>query len=259
MKTENNNSGFKRVVSDLAAAWCLLLRVPGPLPARWLGQSGFAASAWAFPLIGALIGACGGAVYYAGAGLDLAPISRAGLTLAVIILLTGALHEDGFADFWDSFGGRDRKRRLEIMRDSRIGTFGTLGLIFSVGLRWGSIYDLGNARTILAVLIASAALSRMACLVIMRFLNAARDDGLGALASGISLPVFTLGGISAVIITLVAMPLPLAGLFFAAVAVVSIVLIAVAKSRFGGFTGDVLGAGQQFCEIALLVLAASFF
>lgn len=250
---------MRRIVSDLAAAWLLLLRIPCPIPPRWHGHMNLADSAWAYPLIGALTGLWGGVVYFVCDRIALSGVASAGLALAAIILITGALHEDGFADFWDSFGGQDKARRLEIMRDSRIGTFGTIGLIMSVGLRWSAMTTFSDVIILSAVLIAAGALSRAICLVIMRFLNTARSDGLGASASGLTLPVFLLGCGIAVVISLLIVPVVQVLHFVAAIVVISVLMCWFAKSRFGGYTGDVLGAGQQFGEIMILILAASFF
>ena len=264
MNAAKKTSGLSRVVCDVATAWYLLLRVPCPIPARWhgqsdLGQSRLSQSAWAFPLIGGLIGAFGGAVYFASDWMAFSPLVSSGLALAALVLVTGALHEDGFADFWDSFGGRDRARRLEIMRDSRIGTFGTLGLIFSIGLRWGTIHALRDPAIVIAVLIVAGAMSRMICLAIMWFLSPARSDGLGASASGLTTAGLLTGGIIAVASVAALLPLMAAVHIVTAMLIVSAGMVLFAKKRFAGFTGDILGAGQQFGEIVILILAVSFF
>ena len=99
------------------------------LPVGWLATSAeparLADAVWAFPVVGAVVGAIGGAVFWVCARLGMPPAVAAVWTLASMLLVTGALHEDGLADTADGLGGgRTRERKLEIMRDSRIGTFG---------------------------------------------------------------------------------------------------------------------------------------
>ena len=112
--------------------------------------------------------------------LGLGPFVSATFAVASLTLITGGLHEDGLADTFDSFGGATRERRLEIMRDSRIGSFGASALILCFALRIGAlaaIADHGDAlQASLAVLIA-ASLSRTASLMPLSFLAPARADG----------------------------------------------------------------------------------
>ncbi|MBC9180481.1 adenosylcobinamide-GDP ribazoletransferase, partial [Pseudoroseomonas ludipueritiae] len=127
---------MRSLLADFSAALGLLTR----LPTGWLPQhnsaAGFARSIWAYPLVGLGIGAAGGAVMAAGLWLGLPPLVAALWSLAATLLLTGGFHEDGLADTADGFGGgRDRARKLEIMRDSRIGSYGVLALVLALGLR----------------------------------------------------------------------------------------------------------------------------
>ena len=92
-----------------------------------------------FPLIGAAIGLIAGLALLSAFQLGLHPLACAFIAVAVAIALSGALHEDGLADFADGLGGTTREDRLAIMRDDRIGTFGTLALLFGVGIRSGKI------------------------------------------------------------------------------------------------------------------------
>ena len=116
--------------------------MPADLHGRALG--------W-YPVIGALIGLCGALVYAAGTAAGLTSMLAALLTLGVQIALTGALHEDGLADVADGFGGgRDKMAKLAIMRDSRVGSYGVLALIFSVGLRWSALVALADPLAVAA-------------------------------------------------------------------------------------------------------------
>ncbi|MBF0335337.1 MAG: adenosylcobinamide-GDP ribazoletransferase, partial [Alphaproteobacteria bacterium] len=121
------------MLGDFHHAAVFLTRLPLPHlrdPARPL-----AACMWAFPLVGAVLGLTAGACF-AGLASLLPPLPAALVALALLVLATGGLHEDGLADLADGFGGgRDRDHRLEIMRDSRTGSYGALAVGFSLALR----------------------------------------------------------------------------------------------------------------------------
>ncbi|MCZ6764473.1 MAG: adenosylcobinamide-GDP ribazoletransferase [Alphaproteobacteria bacterium] len=212
-----------------------------------------------FPVVGILVGAAAGLVLFLASVFSLPAPIAAGLALACAVLLTGALHEDGLAVVADGFGGgATAERTLEIMRDSRIGTYGTLALIFSVGLKWlllTSIATAGPTGAILA-LITAHTLSRAILPPAMTILPPARGDGLGATAGRPGWPrsvgAAALG--SAVVIVL----LPYFALgAIAATALGGVIIGWIAWRRIGGQTGDVLGAIQQICEIFILMALVS--
>jgi adenosylcobinamide-GDP ribazoletransferase len=205
------------------------------------------------------------------AGIDLAiahwlgagPILAAFVGLLTALVITGALHEDGLADTADALGpvGASAERRLEILRDSRIGAFGALALILSVGVRVAALSQLAARDVGLALLslVAAHALSRAAIAWPMGALEPARGDGLGAGAGqpatqdvGITLAIG--GGIACLMLLGVS---PLSAVL-APVVVFAIVwgVVPLARAYFGGYTGDILGATQQLAEIAALVVVA---
>lgn len=212
---------------------------------------------WAFPLAGAAIGLIGAGLLGAALSLGLPPTLAAGLAILGQVLATGALHEDGLADLADGlWGGRDRARRLAIMRDSRIGSYGVLALIVSVGLRWQALAALAghDPQLAAAALIVLAVASRVAPAALLATLPAARADGLGHAARG--------GGggqvLAAALLALIALPaLPQAVFALPVMALLAAGLARLALARLGGQTGDVLGAAQQVTELGgWLVLAA---
>jgi adenosylcobinamide-GDP ribazoletransferase len=232
---------------DLVAAGRFLTRLP--LAGLSSAHTGLLArSMRAFPLVGIVVGAAGWAAYAVAADIGLPSTIAALLALAATVLVTGALHEDGFADTADGFGGgEDRAGKLAIMRDSRIGAYGVIALVFSLALRSAALAVLTTPRAG-AALIAAHAVSRAGLPIVMRWLAPARDDGLGASAgqpddaaigwcAGIAVP-------------------GLAALVVAAAAVAG--LARLAQRQIGGYTGDVLGAAQQIGEIAVLLTAAAF-
>jgi adenosylcobinamide-GDP ribazoletransferase len=181
----------------------------------------------------------------------------AALALAVLAMVTGALHEDGLADTVDGFwGGRDRDRRLSIMKDSRIGSYGALALILSVLLRWSALAALFGGGAGLLALMAVGALSRASMAGVMALLPFARPGGL---AAGTGHPpilaVLTGGGLALLLALASVGPAALAAALAALVAAAAVG--ALAWHRIGGQTGDVLGAAQQAAEMAGLVVLAA--
>jgi adenosylcobinamide-GDP ribazoletransferase len=174
------------------------------------------------------------------------------LTLTTWKVLTGGLHLDGLADCLDGLGGRDREQRLAIMRDSRLGTFGAVGLILFLLLELSALSELGPAVRWPALL-AVPAIGRAAPPVLARLFSAARPGGQGALfaagvgRTGVLLAVALAGGIAAG-------ALGAAGLVAATVGLGAAVLAGrVMAGRLGGLTGDVLGAAVEVAELAALL------
>src|ERR1700686_482309 len=97
-----------------------------------IGGADIARASWTLPVIGMLIGLLGASVYWIAFHLDLPPLLGATLAVAATLAVTGCLHEDGLADTFDGLGGDSRERKLEIMRDSRIGTYGACALTLSL-------------------------------------------------------------------------------------------------------------------------------
>lgn len=222
-------------------------------------------AARAFPLVGACLGLAAGLVLVLADRLGLPPHGAALLSIAVTLALTGGLHEDGLADSFDGIaGGRTVERRLEIMRDSRIGTYGVLALVVSIGLRAALLaaYLPGHPWSGLFALIAAETISRAAMVHVWATEPAARPDGL---ASALGTP----GGDTAALTRAVAAVMGAiagtiaAGVFATLVALAAAALATTAiaswsRRRIGGRTGDVLGATQQAAAIAVLLALAAF-
>jgi adenosylcobinamide-GDP ribazoletransferase len=245
-------------VRDLRVAVTFLTRIPvGWVQGMQTGD--LSRAAWAFPLVGLIVGAIGGAALYGAAYLDLHPLACAFVGLAVMALITGGLHEDGLADVADGFGGGANKVRiLEIMRDSRIGSFGVLALVFGIGIKAGALSGVPGPGVAWVTLIAAAVFSRAMLPIIMAIMETARMDGLsrgagrptmaGALVA-LGLGLITLFAILPMKLAFIALMLviPLAGL-----------IVLWAYRRLGGQTGDVLGAVQQVVEMSVVMAAAGW-
>lgn len=240
---------------DILLALVLLTRLPLPhLPPHAFHRQ--ARAVWAFPLAGLAVALPAAGLAALAAALGLPASVAAGLALAVMALLSGAMHEDGLADTADGlWGGFDPARRLEIMKDSRIGAYGVLALIFGIGLRWSALaalLPLAGAWVLLPL----AMMSRAAMPVLMAALPNARAGGL---SRTVGRPAVLGCGLGAVLAIVLSLPLIGASALAVAIAMAAAAagLGAAAKAKIGGQTGDILGAGQQLAEIAgLLTLLA---
>ena len=174
------DAAAKGLITDFTTSLAFCTRLPLVHSALSRG-GGIARASWAFPLVGAVVGAFGALVYWLADGLYLDPILSGILAVAATLLITGALHEDGLADTADGFGASaSRERKLDIMRDSEIGTYGTSALILSFMLRTGALVSLAEPRLVALALIAAHAGARATLPVFMRRVPNARRDGLSA-------------------------------------------------------------------------------
>jgi len=225
------------------------------LPVGKLGALPLSSAIWAYPLAGALVGGLTGAVLHLALDFGLRHPPASLLALAVSVLLTGAMHEDGLADVADGFGGgATRERKLEIMRDSRIGTYGVVALVLALGLRVAFLSELPVA-SLVAHLAGLGALSRGFLPVLMLILPPARPEGLGQSAGANARPAQVLAGLglaSAVGAATLPGVLPIVAIM--ALAVLGIGLLA--RKQIGGFTGDVLGSANIVAEVAGLGVLA---
>jgi len=239
---------------DLVHAAMFLTRLPVPAPVR--GDRPLMRAGWAFPLIGLVTGAFGGGVLWLGIWAGLPLLAAALCALAVSALLTGALHEDGLADLADGFGGGGtRARKIEIMRDSRIGSYGVLALVIVTGLKAAALAGIAAASPWLAAaaFMAAQILGRSAILPIAYFLAPATASGLGTAAGR---PKAVTTGLCIALGTLLAL------LLLPGLGVVAAILAAgfaafatalLARRQIGGYTGDVLGGSEQVVECSVLL------
>jgi adenosylcobinamide-GDP ribazoletransferase len=243
-------------LAGFAIATVFLTRIPAALPAA--PERLLAEAAWAFPLVGAGIGAVAAFVFFAAQLIGLGDWPAALLAVTAGLVLTGALHEDGLADSADGlFGGADRERRLAIMRDSRHGTFAVLALVLSVALRAAALAQLGEVVFAGLALVAAHAGSRALLPVAMWVLPPAREDGLGA-AAGRPRPAAVVVGLLIALAIGAAALGPLHGIVALGCAAAAAAMVTVvAQRRIGGYTGDILGAVQQIGEIVILLAAAA--
>ena len=237
---------------DVPAAIGLLTRLPVAVDTDHAQARG-AAAAWAYPLVGVLVGVLLVVLAWIAMGIGLPPAVAAMLVLICGVIVTGALHEDGLSDSVDGlWGGWDRARRLEIMKDSRIGAYGVLALILILGLKAMCLALLLDTPLWTAALVLPATFSRAAMVVVMHRMPHARDGGLSrAVGRPAALPTGIAIGIAVLTVLVIAggstwMALVIAAIF-------TQVCMTIARRKIGGQTGDILGATQQLTEVALLV------
>jgi adenosylcobinamide-GDP ribazoletransferase len=225
-----------------------LTRIPAPTPSA--GRLD-AAVAW-FPLVGALVGTVIGAVVIATSQLVPMTIAAA-LGVLMGVLLTGAFHEDGLADIADAFaGGWSVEQRLEILKDPRHGSYGVAALSGSIIIRILAVAALAPAVAV-AGLIAAHTLARAVAVASMRTGPLARPEGLGArYVSTVSIGRIVVAVISGLAISTVVIGWWVVPAILVA-AVPAGAVIALARRRIGGLSGDVLGAIEQVAEIAVLI------
>ena len=250
----------RRIAEDIA--FCLVFFTRLPLPALDLRGRALAQAIWAAPLVGVAVAILTTVVHGAASAAGLSPEVAAALTLAATMLITGCLHEDGLSDVADGFGGgKTRERKLEIMRDSRIGAYGVLALVLITLVRVGALAALDGAKGF-AALLAAAALARGIAAVPMSLLPHARADGLGRSAGRAPAPAAAIAIILGIGIALAATlgygytPRTIGiGIALAILAALFVSLLAL--RHIGGTTGDVLGATILAAEAAVLTALAS--
>jgi adenosylcobinamide-GDP ribazoletransferase len=243
-------------IEDIRNAIAFLTRIPMPHPDGAVPRH-FSRCCRVFPLVGAAIGSAVAAVDLGLLAIGLPGLAAAALALGASASVTGALHEDGLADVADGFGGgRDKAAKLEIMRDSRLGTYGALILLVSFAAKAASLAALARADVVPG-LIAAHALARAPLAAMAAAMPYARPDGL---ASAAGRPTGTTAAISVVlglIIAFVALPWAKAAAAACVVAIGSLCLAVLAIRQVGGQTGDVLGGTEQINETAVLLLLAA--
>lgn len=218
-----------------------------------------AAAPW-FPVVGAAVGAVAGGVLASVGTLPGAGDSgvAAAVALAAMLVLGGALHEDGLADVADGLGVHgDRERRLAVMRDPRNGTFGVLALVVWFLVGWSALRGLGTGGDAVTALVAAGSLSRWAILVHAASGRPARPDGaIHALRMG--LPVLVVGSALSVGVAVLCLGVVPGVVATGAAATVALLGALGARRALGGLTGDTCGATASIVFASVLVVALAF-
>lgn len=234
-------------IDELRVGLMFLTRLPMGHVAR---QVPLAQTAWAWPLAGLLTGGALALGQAGAAAFGLPALSAVICGMILSLLVTGGLHEDGLADLADGVGGgRDSARRLEIMRDSRIGSYGVLALLAVLALQ-ASLWQ--AAQAIWAQAICVAVLSRAALPAMTAIFPPARRDGLGHSAAADMAPRLPIAALL-IGLTIALLCVGITGVSAAIPCFMTQAGLCLwAKRQLGGITGDVLGAAQTIGLTAAL-------
>jgi adenosylcobinamide-GDP ribazoletransferase len=244
------------VYRDFCAALSLLTRIPVDKFYHFGAAPDLSRAVYMYPVIGAGLGAI-----YALAYLGLQEFGLSGgasiiICIALSMLATGALHEDGLADLFDSFGGQNKTDKLNIMRDSRIGSYGALALWVGLTLRYVLLNESVSVENVFQVFILTEAVSRAPIALLANYFPYAAPDekGVGASIAASAVPAKYVYPALAIGFAICALCVPLSSaVLLWAVAILSAMAVgAAAQRQIGGVTGDVYGASQQIALLATL-------
>ena len=250
---------FSKCLEDILLALTFFTRIPIHFTVKY--HRTLMQACWCFPLIGASIGLVGGTFLYLLLVIQIPVAISAVMTICFILVLTGALHEDGLADTVDGLGGgEDKKSKIEKMRDSRIGSYGVLAILLLTLIKLNAIISLATGKpyeiAILSIICAHS-LSRFSIIVIPYFSIPASNEGLARYAGKPA----TLGIIGSFLLTsiliLILLPFDQAILSAVLAILVAGAVGLLANFQIKGYTGDILGAAQQVSEVTVLVYLAS--
>jgi adenosylcobinamide-GDP ribazoletransferase len=243
-------------LDDFKTAVGFLTRLPMPHPEGAMPPN-FVRAQRMFGVVGAMIGAAVGLLCLGLRTIGVPDLAAAALALGAGAILTGALHEDGLADVADGFGGgRDVTAKLEIMRDSRLGTYGALILLVSFATKLSALAAIPDSDVVQS-LISAHALARGVLPWMAMSLPYARKDGLAANAGQPDAATAAIAAALALVIALLSLSFVNALLAAIMAAAGAIGMAWLAQRQIGGQTGDVLGGAEQVAETAILVLLAA--
>lgn len=262
---------MKHEIRLLFTAIQFYTRLPVP---DWVGYSETALNQATryFPVVGWLVGLMAGCTWLVGSYLTDMPTGLV-LSMTASVLTTGAFHEDGFADVCDGFGGGWTKAKiLEVMKDSRLGTYGVIGIILLLGMKFYLLLLLASLIQkqpvhLILLLVSAHSVSRFMAATFIFTHPYARDT-----ADSKAKPVAQASNVSTLVIAGILALLPLLAfaflhnkpVFLAAVVLLYGIKMQLARyfmKWIGGYTGDCLGATQQICEISFylfIVIAWKF-
>jgi len=209
-----------------------------------------------FPAVGALVGLVAGSVLVLVEAMS-TPLLGAAAAVATLCLLTGAIHVDGLADSADGLLGRgDAARRLEVMRDPRLGSYGVTAVVAVLLLQTAALAGMAPGRALTALVVAGA-MSRLAAALVIAWVPYVRSTGLGTAAATPSGRGIDLAAGLASVMLVALLDWRRALIALAVVAVTVLFVAGLARRRLGGVTGDVCGASAELSQLAVLLVFAT--
>ncbi|MGF1620521.1 MAG: adenosylcobinamide-GDP ribazoletransferase [Rhodomicrobiaceae bacterium] len=245
---------LRRRLEELGLAAGLLTRIPLPAFKRHT-RATLGTAFWAYPLVGALIGVLSAIAFWLSVTAGFSSTACAYIAIIASLLAGGAFHEDGLSDLWDGLGGgKTKEAKLKIMRDSRIGAYGALALLLTLGLQAEFIVNLQHYTGLLptiAAIIAAETLARGVIALPLATLPPARKDGLGSLMTNMRPETYAAAIAISLVVAFVLLGLN-SGMLILGGAIGAAVITLLARSFLGGFTGDVLGATAATARMTAL-------
>jgi len=237
---------------DFLAALGFLTSIP--IGKRAMGGKSLACSAMYFPLVGLVIGFILAGVDY-GLGRVLPNLLTSAITVTALILLTGALHFEGFVDSCDGlFGGHTRERRLEIMRAKNVGAYAVAGGALLLILKFAAIASLTAGWDRFWIIVLFPAVSRWGMALALSVFPYAREQGLGTAFRGVKTAHVVIAGAIALIAAVIFAGL--SGIILFAIATLIAILTGLWITKLlGGLTGDIYGAINELSEVIILIAA----
>ncbi len=246
-------SFLQKMQDDIITAFMLMTRLPIPLKTASDTIPNVKRCVWVFPIVGLVVSSLASVIWQLSEFLALPDDVGVILTVTSMLLITGAFHEDGLADVADGFGGGNkRERKLEIMRDSALGVYGTLSLIVVMALKVSALITLSQTQLI-PVLLITATASRSMIVVMAYLLPPARTNSIATEMGKPSVLSMVVTFLIAGGVTVFLADFYVTGVLFVIALTTVLLFRGLVKSQIQGFTGDVLGATQQISEIALLL------
>ena len=243
------HAAWAQAVNRYFVAQMFLTRLPSPASLQW-SEKELAASTTFFPVVGIVVGVIAAVSWHIGYTLWSAPVAAL-LAVAATVLATGAFHEDGLADSADGLGGAfEINRKLQIMRDSRIGTYGSVALLFVILAKIFTISEISPAN-ISGTLIAAHVIARWTSLPLICNNTYVREEGTGKpFAATVNQRQLLIASLITVLICVIAIG-------WRSIVVLPIVVAFVwgsqwyLRRKLGGVTGDVLGAVNSLSELGV--------
>ena len=250
-------SNDKQILAEIGGAFVFLTRLPVPQQLFAKGYPSLQASLWAFPLVGLVIGLCGSLTFAIASHLSLPQELSAILALIVMVLVTGGLHEDGLADMADGFGSHKGPEDItRIMKDSLIGSFGTIALILLYITRWSALSHL-DMVLVMASLPAIMAMGRFFVIIALQTTPLSPYASLGKSLSKPS-PQIIITSFVMMLLSCLFLTFMTALIAFCAAFLMFGIIRYLACRKIEGLTGDVMGAIIVLTETAALLGILSY-
>ena len=206
---------------------------------------------WVYPIVGIIVSLIGAVIYLGAQVLNIPQMASILLCLSAMIITTGAFHEDGLADTMDGFGGGvSPEKKLDIMRDSRIGTYGGLALILSIGIKVTSLSVLSLNHVVFALLV-GATVSRLMIIFALMILLPARKKSLSVEAGKPSIKSVIVATTITILVCLSLQDIVTIIYILSAAIVTTAIFCRLAYNQVAGYSGDILGSIQQISEISV--------